>query len=177
MGNCLKTRCYSRGQIRLLSCRLPSHVFDNLSMNDLRLDSSKKLKVRIFQNFFDNIFKRSKLGQSRVNICHIKVGSSLNWTVLDHSGRSMEVKLDGPNDWNWTIMYKSRRSKRLKVDGLRKKMVLKSESGRSEGRRLVDLNGWNRTVEGNETGRSKKVKQDGLKKWGRLSYKRLLSPL
>ena len=44
-------------------------------------------------------------------------------------------------------------------------------------RRLVYLNGWNRTVEGNETGRSKKVKQDSLKKWGPLSHERPFTPL
>ena len=99
-------------------------------------------------------------------------GSSLKWTVLDQSGRSMGVKLDGPNYWKWTFMYQTRRSERLKVNALRKWRNLESESewskelvllrGQGEsGVHLVDGPGGKWTVQLGESGRSKASKVDG----------------
>ena len=67
-----------------------------------------------------------------------KMGSKLQWTVFGQSGRSMA---HGP----WTMG--------VQLDGLRKLNALKSESGRSKEQKLVDLKGWNRTVQREETGR------------------------
>ena len=88
--------------------------------------------------------------------CHNldQVQSGRSWVKVD-----VGVELDGLSDWNWTVMNQTGRSKRLKVDGLRKWTVC--ERGRSAKVDGPEIQKW--TVQREKTVRSEVMNLDGLK--------------
>ena len=54
-------------------------------------------KISTFYLFLKSFFGSKVVGLNQMN------GSSLKWTALDQSERSIGVELDGPNDSNWTV--------------------------------------------------------------------------